>query len=276
MLYHIKIEDKNGSGECITDLNEEILANRFINPYYLNEALVINGVPIEPRDIRRIRVFESDTSLESLIKQVEMEDENDESPYKIFNSAPVWRAIERTRDVTNNYITKAPGQTKRQEQTKSINLTKDSKKVFVVHGHDIELKNDVELFLKSIDLDPIVLHRQVDEGLTIIEKFEKHANVNYAIVLLTPDDFGFAKSEAPKVEKDRKIEARARQNVIFEFGYFIGKLSRQNVCCIYKHGVTLPSDLSGYIYKEVNRSVEEVGLFLMKELKNSGLQVKFQ
>jgi predicted nucleotide-binding protein len=148
--------------------------------------------------------------------------------------------------------------------------------VFVVHGHDTELKNDVELFLKSISLNPIVLHRQIDEGLTIIEKFEKHSNVNFAIVLLTPDDFGFAKSEASKLEKDRLIEVRARQNVIFEFGYFIGKLSRQNVCCIYKHGVTLPSDLNGFIYKEVNKTVEEVGLFLMKELKNAGLEVKFE
>jgi hypothetical protein len=146
MLYHIKIEEKNGSGECITDLSEEILTNRFINPYSANEVIVINGAPIEPNDIKRIKVFESDTSLDSVIKQVEQEDYDDESPYKIFNSAPVWRAIEKAKDVTNKYITKAPGQIKRQEQPKATNTTKDIKKVFVVHGHDIELKNDVGYF----------------------------------------------------------------------------------------------------------------------------------
>ena len=134
-------------------------------------------------------------------------------------------------------------------------------KVFVVHGHDIELKNDVELFLKSINLEPIVLHRQLDEGLTVIEKFEKHSDVKYAIILLTPDDIGYPREENDKKEKDRKLELHARQNVIFEFGFFVGKLSRKNVCCIYKEGVTLPSDLNGLIYKQVNRSIEEVVYF---------------
>ncbi len=72
--------------------------------------------------------------------------------------------------------------------------------------------------------------------------------------MLTPDDVGFPIAETAKSEKDRKIEYRARQNVIFEFGFFIGKLSRKNVCCIYKEGVTVPSDLNGFIYKEVKKT----------------------
>jgi predicted nucleotide-binding protein len=72
------------------------------------------------------------------------------------------------------------------------------------------------------------------------------------------------------------MEYRSRQNVIFEFGFFIGKLGRRNVCCIYKEGVILPSDLNGLIYKKVNKSIEEVGLFLMKEFKGAGLDVKFE
>lgn len=151
-----------------------------------------------------------------------------------------------------------------------FNLTK----VFIVHGHDIELKNDVELFLKSINLKPIVLHRELDEGLTVIEKFEKHSDVKYAIILLTPDDIGYMKTEFSKGEPI--LEFRARQNVIFEFGFFIGKLNRKNVCCIYKDGVILPSDINGFIYKKVDKSVEEIGIFLLRELKNAGLKVKYE
>ena len=113
-------------------------------------------------------------------------------------------------------------------------------------------------------------------GLTVIEKFEKHSEVTYAIILLTPDDIGFPISEITKTENERAIEYRARQNVIFEFGFFVGKLNRKKVCCIYKEDVTLPSHLGGLIYKKVNKSVEEVGLFLMQELKNAGLPVKFE
>jgi len=116
----------------------------------------------------------------------------------------------------------------------------------------------------------------LDEGLTIIEKFEKYSNVKYAIILLTPDDIGFPSKYIDKPDTERELELRARQNVIFEFGYFVGKLTRKNVCCIYKEGVKLPSDLDGLIYKQVQKTVEEVGLFLMKELKNAGLNVKFE
>jgi len=136
------------------------------------------------------------------------------------------------------------------------------------------LKSDLEVFLHEIGLEPIVLHRQPDEGLTVIEKFERHADAGFAIILITPDDVGYKKTEPEKEESKRKIEYRARQNVIFEFGYFVGKLGRPHVCCVYKKGVTLPSDLSGLLYKEVNESTEEIGYSLIKELKNAGLKPK--
>ena len=121
----------------------------------------------------------------------------------------------------------------------------DSKKVFVVHGHDEALKNDMELFLKKIGQEPIVLHRQPDQGLTVIEKFERHSDVAFVVVLLTPDDVGYTQAESKMPENKRKLESRARQNVIFEFGYFVGKLGRERVCCVYKEGVTVPTDISG-------------------------------
>lgn len=144
----------------------------------------------------------------------------------------------------------------------------DPAAVFIVHGHDHESKNELELFVKELGLLPVVLHRQPDEGLTIIEKFEKHSRVGYALVLLTPDDF---------VEggvNQGNGERRARQNVVFEFGFFVGRLGRNRVCCIHKSGTTLPSDVSGLIYKPFKHRIEEVKFALAKELKSAGYNVQ--
>jgi len=149
-----------------------------------------------------------------------------------------------------------------------------SRKIFVVHGHDELLKNQTESFITEIGLESIVLHRKPDEGLTVIEKFEKHSDVGYAIILLTPDDIGYPSTEASKIDTDRETELRARQNVIFEFGYFVGKLGRNRVCCLYKEGVTLPTDIVGIIYKEIRKDVSEVGLSIIKDLKAVGYQPK--
>lgn len=142
----------------------------------------------------------------------------------------------------------------------------DLKDVFIVHGHNHEAKNELELFLKELGLNPIVLHRKVDEGQTIIEKFEKYSNVGYAIILLTPDDTVASSGKTAE-------EKRARQNVIFEFGFFAGRLRRNRVCCLYQENVSLPSDLSGLIYKPFKNHIEEIKFALIKELKAAGYQV---
>lgn len=149
-------------------------------------------------------------------------------------------------------------------------LQSRSKRVFVVHGHDEAAKTSLEVFLHEIGLEPIVLHRQADEGLTIIEKFEKHSDVGYAFVLLTPDEVSYLCAEEYKADVDRSKEFRARPNVIFEFGYFVGKLGRSRVCCLYSGNVSLPSDVSGMIYKKYEKSIEEVAYGIIKDLKASG------
>lgn len=148
-----------------------------------------------------------------------------------------------------------------------------SKKVFVVHGHDEVAKTGLEVFLHEIGLEPIVLHRQADQGLTVIEKFEKHSDVGYAFILLTPDEVAYLVADDPKPDTDRKKELRARPNVIFEFGYFVGKLGRSKVCCVYTGDVSLPSDVNGMIYKRYEKSIEEVAYSVIKDLKASGYGV---
>jgi predicted nucleotide-binding protein len=150
-----------------------------------------------------------------------------------------------------------------------------SNKIFVVHGHDHALKTEVENFLHAIGLEPIVLHKKPDEGQTIIEKFERHSDVGYAFILLTPDEITYTIDQDKLKDKERKKEVRARPNVIFEFGYFVGKLGRNRVCCLYKGDVTLPSDLSGLIYKKIVTDVESEGFSLIKELKAAGYRLQF-
>lgn len=148
--------------------------------------------------------------------------------------------------------------------------TTNSRKVFIVHGRDEIAKSSLEIFLHENKFDPVVLHRQADEGLTVIEKFEKHSDVGYAFILLTPDEIAYLASEEKLPDVDRRKEFRARPNVIFEFGYFVGKLGRGRVCCLYTGNVSLPSDVSGMIYKKYDKAIEEVGYSILKDLKAAG------
>lgn len=148
-----------------------------------------------------------------------------------------------------------------------------SNKVFVVHGHDQGLKTDVERFLHEVGLIPVVLHREADEGATIIEKFEKHSDVGFAFILLTPDEVSYTVDQIGVDDSERKTEYRARPNVIFEFGYFVARLGRNRVCCLHKGDVIVPSDLSGLIYKKVEESIDPQAYSIIKELKAAGFNI---
>ena len=123
------------------------------------------------------------------------------------------------------------------------------RKVFVVHGHDNEAKESTARFLEKLKLEPIVLHEQANSGRTVIEKFEVYSeDVAFAVVLLTPDDLG------KSAKAGASARPRARQNVILELGYFLGRLGRTKVCALYKGGVELPSDYQGVLYIEIDEA----------------------
>ena len=152
--------------------------------------------------------------------------------------------------------------------------TLPSNRVFIVHGHDDKSKQELEILLTEMGLEPVVLHRQIDSGRTIIEKFEHHSDVGYAFVLLTPDEIAYLVSDDPKPDDQRLKERRARPNVIFELGFFVGRLGRSKTCCLYRGDVTVPGDLGGIVYKKFNTSVEEVAYSIQKELKGAGYLLK--
>ena len=137
--------------------------------------------------------------------------------------------------------------------------------IFIVHGHDDAAKLSVARFVEKLGLHEIILHEQPNKGRTIIEKFEDYSNVVFAIVLLTPDDIGYPQNK-PEEEKPR-----ARQNVIFELGFFVGKLGRNRVCALHKGDVEILSDFDGVLYVPMG-SGNGWKLELAKEMKGAGIE----
>jgi predicted nucleotide-binding protein len=142
------------------------------------------------------------------------------------------------------------------------------KAVFVVHGHDVGVRESVARLIEKQGLRAIVLQEQPNEGRTVIEKFEKYAGeVEYAIVLLTADDIG-----ASRATPDR-LRPRARQNALLELGYFAGRIGRSNVCALLEgDDIELPSDIVGIVYVPLDRG-GAWRMTLAKEMKAAGLPV---
>lgn len=149
----------------------------------------------------------------------------------------------------------------------TISKVKNYNKVFIVHGHDEAYTNLVARFISDLGLEPIILREQASSSKTIIEKIETYSNeVDFGIVLYTACDVG-AKSG------DRgNLKNRARQNVVFEHGYLMGKIGRENVCPLVKGEIETPNDISGVVYVSMNED-EGWKLKLARELKSSGYNI---
>lgn len=142
------------------------------------------------------------------------------------------------------------------------------RRVFIVYGHDISSRDNLELLLHRMELEPIILENLPAGGDTIIEKLEhylgEHGNVGFACVLLTPDDQGY------KVGMEEERQYRARQNVILELGMVLARLGRARVAILTKESVERPSDIAGLIYIAYKERVDEIRFDLVKELQNAG------
>lgn len=142
-----------------------------------------------------------------------------------------------------------------------------SRRVFIVHGHDASMKNELARLLEKLDFIPVILHEQPDRGQTIIAKLGREmADVGFAFVVLSPDDIGAVATE-PKA-----LKPRARQNVVFEHGLFAGRFSHSRVCAIRRGDVEIPSDLHGVVYKTVpvGGGLSSIALEVANELKAAG------
>ncbi len=270
MFYHVIIKPKSDQyyGEYKTDLTKEQLISRFVEPYEQGMPIVINGKTVQPVDLERIKISKSEKTIESFIPQIKAEDRASSVGF-IGGPSYTHQAIGRATDVTDDFIEGAIGYKKALAETKSsIQKNKEGElcRVFIVHGHDESAQNKAARFVEKLGFEAIILHEKASSGRTIIEKIEHYSDVGFAIVLYTPDDVGNVKSEADN------LNVRARQNVVFEHGYLIGKLGRTNVSALVDGKLELPNDISGVVYISLDEG-SAWQLQMAKEMKQSGYKI---
>lgn len=275
MYYQILIETtekigKSKENKVITDIdivNKNEIIEDILRPYLRNEQFTVNGYILNKVDIVRLKIMTTEKSARELSKY-----ENDNMPdgFLVYVSPQdILRYDRYTIDVTKQLLDEIKNTFDSGSTSTKDDIAKlDKGKVFIVHGHDNEAKIEVARFVERLGFEAVILHEQVNDGMTIIEKIDKYSNVGFAIVLYTPCDIGY-----PKEHSDLK-KFRARQNVIFEHGYLISKIGRNNVCALVKQDVEIPNDISGIVYIAMD---EHYGwkLPLAKEMKSSGYDVDF-
>jgi predicted nucleotide-binding protein len=143
-------------------------------------------------------------------------------------------------------------------------------KIFVVHGHDRDARDQLELVLRRLGLEPFILQNADGGGKTIIEALEQNIynEAAFGVVLMTPDDYGYAKAET---EADRK--PRTRQNVILEMGMVMASLGRERMAILQKGVLERPSDTDGILRIEFNHHVREIVPKLVQRLQAAGFQI---
>jgi predicted nucleotide-binding protein len=141
----------------------------------------------------------------------------------------------------------------------------DLSKVFIVHGHNGEVRQMVARFIEKLGFEAIILHERPNKGRTIITKFrEEAAGVGFAVVLMTPDDVGRAKDAS-------ELNPRARQNVVFELAFFIGALGPSRVAALVKGDIERPSDFDGVVYISLDSANWQMELG--RELREAGYPI---
>lgn len=270
MHYHAIVEttEKNRKNdfEKIYELNcqntEDIIEN-IVTPYVSKETIYIDGRYVNYSNIRSLKIKSSEKTLDQLVDIAQ----RGVSPgvFFIYTQIIIVNDEKYTKDITKEMIKSVGNIFAPSNINEEIKNIKMNNKIFIVHGRDDSAKNETARFIEKLGLEAIILHEQANSGNTIIEKIEEHTNVGFAVVLYTPCDIGhFAVDGIPK--------SRARQNVVFEHGYLIGKLSRSKVCALVKGDIETPNDISGVVYIQFD-SNEAWRLSLAKELRKAGYSI---
>lgn len=154
------------------------------------------------------------------------------------------------------------------------------KEIFLSHGKDLKPLNELKEMLLECGLKPVILSEQPSGGKTVMEKLEAYSNVGFTFVILTPDDLGGFVEIGSKWSRPQRLRKflktahnRPRQNVILEFGYFVGKLGRDRVACLLKKPVEQPSDMQGIVYLSFKESLTEIKKEIMQELNAAGYKI---
>ena len=290
MYYHIAVTNENcknlekKSHYPIYELNITEMGRIYeiVRKYHRGEQVQIKKRFVDNRQYPEMMIVQSEETAEmfkeNLINEISKKASisSDYARARSYFNQPTVDVIMNEKEDTDDDITlsifdRVSKETEaRKESQQKEALTDEAvvknKKVFIVHGHDDELKESAARLVEKIGLEAVILHEQANEGQTIIQKLEKQADVGYAIILYTPCDEGRKKGS-------ENSKPRARQNVVFEHGLFMGKLGARRVCALRKSEVEMPSDAQGILYIEVKEGSDDWKYQVAKELKNAGYGV---
>ena len=268
--YHVLIETYESSDPYYklnwTDLSK--IKEEVVIPHLKGDEFIFNGYFLDKTKVKRILIKESDCTSKNYADDMDRKYPNYPLPT---GEQEIMEDDEYTRDVTQSTIEECKSQlqgTTPKSEAPTSNITKlpmDKSRVFIVHGHDDAAREAVARFVENLGFKAIILHEQASSGKTIIEKIEANSNVGFAIVLYTPCDEGRPKGE------ENQLKPRARQNVIFEHGYLMGKIGRENVCYLLKGDVEIPSDIAGLVYDEIDKGAGWKSV-VAKSMKSCGYE----
>lgn len=274
MYYHVLIETNEKVGKAqknrqyfeLDKVDLQEIKEDIVIPYLQKNEFQFDGYFLNPDDIVRVVVKQSERTSKECSRHA-----NDSlSPGIIMYISPedIVEDDKYTEDITKEVFKESRKKIKAGHNSKPVEkeIKKDMSKVFIVHGHDDLAKTETARFVEKLGFTAVILHEQASSGKTIIEKIEEHSNVGFAIVLYTPCDVG-----ATKDKKD-ELQFRARQNVVFEHGYLMGRIGRNNVCALVKDKVETPNDISGVVYIPMDYH-KAWQIAVAKEMRNSGYEI---
>jgi predicted nucleotide-binding protein len=240
-----------------TDLSREDLIAKIAAPFLHGKQFFCGGTVIQPSKVEGVKFNQTGQSSKELMPFMTARARAGGSIMRVTPRDVIYEGQDITREVLD--------EVKDVAETDVLTERKQSDRVFVVHGHDNQAVDQTELLIRRFGLTPIILREAPSSGRTVIEKFEAHADVGFAIILLTPDDVGGVNAE--------HLNSRARQNVVWEWGYLIARLGRSKVICLYKQGVEMPSDLHGLVTIHVDDDVRNKAEEIRREMNESGYHI---
>ncbi|MGL5621193.1 TIR domain-containing protein [Cetobacterium sp.] len=269
-MYHILAKMKDGKNyfEYNIEKTEEEIIKEYIIPYVDCDDFFLESGFVNRRDIGEIIVKNVNEKIERIRDYLQ-----NQVAINVIYFYTNETALENDicgKNIVSDLIKKLQllrAKEKKSEKKLEIKseIITQNNKIFIVHGHDIEMRETVARFVEKIGLEAVILYEQTNGGKTIIEKIEENTDVRYGIILYSPCDHG-------KSQKEEKLKNRPRQNVVLEHGYLMAKLGRKNVIALTKGELELPSDLLGII----NPNYDLFGYWkfkIAKELKENGLKI---
>ena len=242
---------------------KDILLNDFIIPYLSNNSFYVDGSEVNHYDVKQIIISKSDSKIKDLVQKAKYVHH-----YDWYFATEEYVACDKdfVEIITSSILKEAKELINKEGMNNSVDtdIFNNNNRVFVVYGHDENIELKISQFIRLLDLEPVILNEKANGGKTIIEKLEENSDVGFAVVLYTPDDI--------VLNDNSEKYKQPRPNVIFEYGYFIGKLGRTRVALLVRDDIKEHSDIIGTGYIKIDEH-EGWKLQVAKELKSAGYAI---